>query len=276
MVLLVSRIFGSSLPVSCQYSIDSAKKPFAFSSAIAIRAPSCAFSSPSFHGMCIVCDISAVARDGCRAKRGLPVLIRLRRRAHHALVNASAANATAVSGISFSSSEEDDLSHFVSAARLRRIGYSPGQRLSSGVFDSGLAHQGGDMPPSPISQGSFATSITLAEPMAYDPMSGLIMDQPTFPGIVPPLPPEGTEETWYQAESGQDLLHPWLSMSNDLHDGGPGDIDDLSMPLDFGLDSEASAWGDGVGRRVDDDLGDEFDFEAFVNQVGMGEMGLVE
>lgn len=55
------------------------------SAAIVIRAPTSAFASSAFDGLTIVCDIAAAAREGCRAKKGLPVLVRLRARAQQSM-----------------------------------------------------------------------------------------------------------------------------------------------------------------------------------------------
>ncbi|WWD21698.1 hypothetical protein CI109_106184 [Kwoniella shandongensis] len=136
--------------------------------AIAIRAPTCAFASPSFHSMSIVCDISAAARDGCRAKKGLPILLRLRKRAHQALVAASRSK-----GKTFAdgSGEEDDLSHLAGSVKLRRV-QAPLHKRSlsspSGVNPGVAGPSIGDGTPSPGSGGSVATSVTLAETGVYD------------------------------------------------------------------------------------------------------------
>ncbi|WVQ71091.1 hypothetical protein IAR50_000616 [Cryptococcus sp. DSM 104548] len=101
--------------------------------AIAIRAPTCAYATPAFQAMSIVCDISAAAREGCRAKKGLPMLLRLRQRALNSLTSAVPVSATA--GMSSGApplspgegdGEEDDLSHLAGGVKLRRKGV-PGQ-----------------------------------------------------------------------------------------------------------------------------------------------------
>ncbi|WVQ79861.1 hypothetical protein IAT38_001961 [Cryptococcus sp. DSM 104549] len=154
--------------------------------AIAIRAPTCAFASPSFHGMSIVCDISAAAREGCRAKKGLPILLRLRKRAHEALVAASRSKKSKTTGEG--SGEEDDLSHLVGSAKLRRVQAHARRRSASipgvgsgsggsGQMAGGVGAGGMDGTPSPGSGGSVATSATLAEAGFYE-------------GIVPPFPRE--------------------------------------------------------------------------------------
>ncbi|WVN87270.1 uncharacterized protein L203_102447 [Cryptococcus depauperatus CBS 7841] len=149
--------------------------------AIAIRAPLCAFASPSFHGMSIVCDISAAAREGCRAKRGLPILLRLRKRAQEALVAASRSkNKTTIEG----TGEEDDLSHLVGSAKLRRVQHprrpshsSPGSAAMAVGVNGGL-----DGTPSPNSGGSIGTSSTLVEGGLYE-------------GVVPSFPVDHTPST---------------------------------------------------------------------------------
>ncbi|OWZ64278.1 hypothetical protein AYX15_03919 [Cryptococcus neoformans] len=138
--------------------------------AIAIRAPQCAFASPSFHAMSIVCDISAAAREGCRAKKGLPILIRLRKRAHGALV---AASRTKNKVVGDGSGEEDDLSHLVGSAKLRRVQAplrGPSASSSNGTGAAvGIGMAGGvDGTPSPNSGGSIATASTLVDNGLYD------------------------------------------------------------------------------------------------------------
>jgi len=51
-----------------------------------IQAPKSEFASQALRGMSIVCDLAAAARDGCRAKKGLKTLLKLRARAHDALI----------------------------------------------------------------------------------------------------------------------------------------------------------------------------------------------
>nr|XP_018265258.1 transcriptional regulatory protein [Kwoniella dejecticola CBS 10117]OBR87416.1 transcriptional regulatory protein [Kwoniella dejecticola CBS 10117] len=139
--------------------------------AIVIRAPTCAFASPSFHGMSIVCDIAHAAREGCRAKKGLPILIRLRKRAHEALSAAGKSqNIPINSGLT---TEEDDLSHLAGSAKLKRVQTSLHKRSSSSPGHNGL---NGETTPSPQSGSSIATSATLAEPVMHE---GMV---PTFPG----------------------------------------------------------------------------------------------
>jgi len=183
--------------------------------AIAIRAPISAFASPAFHGMTIVCDISAAARPGCRAKKGLPILLRLQKRAAEALVAAgkspSMARAIPVDN-------DDDLSHLHTSAKLRRVGSSPSSKKASPTsLETTPAPQESHLPPtSPL---SIATSATLAEAEHYDagdvlsPMTGVVR------GAVPPPPalPACTPATsaWLslspleQANTAQPLQFTW-------------------------------------------------------------------
>ncbi|WVW78218.1 hypothetical protein I302_100169 [Kwoniella bestiolae CBS 10118] len=162
--------------------------------AIVIRAPTCAFASPSFHGMSIVCDISAAAREGCRAKKGLPILLRLRKRAHQALAAATRSKAR---GSGDASAEEDDLSHLHGSVKLRRV-QAPAHKRTVSSPNTNVAISGvnGDTTPSPQSGTSVATSATLAEPGMYE---GIV---PTFPsdnGSLPTYPitqPLQTSTTW--------------------------------------------------------------------------------
>lgn len=134
--------------------------------------------------MSAVCDISAAARPGCRAKKGLPILVRLRKRAHEALIAASqaaksnpmpdpssssfrrdqksgnkkksigpASNGPTV-GVVHEEKEddeegEDDLSHLTGSAKLRRVGSapSPGQALSGPGSEGSPPGATGDSPP---------------------------------------------------------------------------------------------------------------------------------
>lgn len=50
-----------------------------------IQAPQSQFARSALEGMSIVCDLAAAAREGCRAKKGLKTLIKLRERARDAL-----------------------------------------------------------------------------------------------------------------------------------------------------------------------------------------------
>lgn len=120
--------------------------------------------------MSIVCDISAAAREGCRAKKGLPILLRLRKRAHEALI---AASRTKNKVVADGSGEEDDLSHLVGSAKLRRVqaplrGPSASSSNGTGVA-VGIGRTGGvDGTPSPNSGGSIATASTLVDNGFYD------------------------------------------------------------------------------------------------------------
>ncbi|KAI9636195.1 fungal-specific transcription factor domain-containing protein, partial [Dioszegia hungarica] len=53
--------------------------------AIAIRAPKSAFAAPAFDGLTTVLDLATAAPPGCRAKKGLAVLLRLRARAQDSM-----------------------------------------------------------------------------------------------------------------------------------------------------------------------------------------------
>lgn len=155
------------------------------SAAIAIRAPQCAFASPSFHAMSIVCDISAAAREGCRAKKGLPILLRLRKRAHEALVAESRTkNKVAADG----SGEEDDLSHLVGSAKLRRVQAPLRRRSVSSSNGTGVAVGTGmtggvDGTPSPSSGDSIATASTLVDNGLYEGVVPAFSGNQTTPSM---------------------------------------------------------------------------------------------
>jgi len=228
--------------------------------------------------MSIVCDISAAAREGCRAKKGLPTLLRLRRRAHEALVSASRTNARSITTLSSLSSSVDDLSHLVSVAKLRRVAYSPPQKQASSGSDlSGMISWQGEAPFSPNSQESLATSATLAENLSYEPITGLAFDQPTFTGIVPP--PPAPENVWYMPDSPQSVGNVSYGQLTDARGQGVSAMGmDTSTAYEYGFGSGNEESGVTNGMELNGDGGDGgmgFDFEAFVNQVGMGGMGLI-
>lgn len=163
------------------------------SSAICIRAPSSAFAAPAFTALSIVRDISHAARPGCRAKRGLPILTRLRKRALAAL---KAANEAARSNPKHKKpekpDEEDDLSHLVGSAKLRRLGSgngkagssSPPSRQTGGVplplmtpVHSQI-HDSGVPPPTAVSNGRSPTETASTSTTLADPVQGMV---PPFP-----------------------------------------------------------------------------------------------
>jgi hypothetical protein len=206
-VLLVPRSILCSLLVRHTSKTPIIAYP-GFRSAIAIHAPTCAYSRPAFAGMSIVCDIAAAARVGCRAKNGLPMLIRLRARAHESLSNAT--RTTIVRGgtvvTPLSAGVEDDLGHINgSAPRLRRVGSSPPHKGRELVMSAGSPPRtsgtinGGDNP-SPNSIRSVATSDTLAEIAHYDQhgrlvdmgavTSGVSVRMASGLGVVPSPPPQ--------------------------------------------------------------------------------------
>ena len=55
------------------------------SAAVVIQAPKSDFAQSALGGMSIVCDLAAAAREGCRAKKGLKTLLKLRQRARDAI-----------------------------------------------------------------------------------------------------------------------------------------------------------------------------------------------
>lgn len=133
--------------------------------------------------MSIVCDISAAAREGCRAKKGLPILLRLRKRAHEALVAASRAkNKVAADG----SGEEDDLSHLVGSAKLRRVQAPLRRRSVSSSNGTGVAVGTGMTAPgtpSPNSGGSIATASTLVDNGLYEGVVPAFSGNQTTPAM---------------------------------------------------------------------------------------------
>ena len=226
--------------------------------------------------MSIVCDISAAARDGCRAKKGLPNLIRLRKRAQDSLVAANKPKMpSAFAG--GSPPEEDDLSHLISTAKLRRLGSSPPQQKVALGETAPRQTQPGESGISPHSQGSFATSTTLAEPHYYDDTNQYLVDpdQPQYAGVVPAPPdqmiPDGMcfkADLSPQVALDLSASYPWPAYDEGLMGGSSGQgVMDMDMSMALGLGGSTDM---GMGTGVDQEDGAfGFDFEAFVNQAGV-------
>ena len=281
MVLLVSRFLRRGLPV-CRPS-PTKQALTCRRSAVAIRSPACAFASPSLRGLDIVCDIAAVSHDGGRAKRGLPILSRLRKRALEALTATSKSYGDPIGHtLSSTISSDDDLAHLRAATKLRRVQHdSSNKRSFSDGTLSGTYGAQGEMRLSPHSQSSIATSTTFAEPQGYDPMTGYIVEQLTNTGMVPPPPPESE---WIVQDSAQDLpQYSWIGMTDNIagytnaarkdavHRGTI--LRDDQVYEDVGAE-EIHAYGTGMnGQAEDEDFG--FSFDTFINQGEMGEMSLI-
>ncbi len=82
MGILVSRVYVGRLPVSWTTFLW---RLLISSAAVVIQAPKSKFAPTALEGMSIVCDLAAAAREGCRAKKGLKTLLKLRQRARDAL-----------------------------------------------------------------------------------------------------------------------------------------------------------------------------------------------
>ncbi|ORX34053.1 fungal-specific transcription factor domain-domain-containing protein [Kockovaella imperatae] len=171
--------------------------------AVAIRAPNCPFASPAYHALTRAVGICQALKDGTRAKRVLPPLIRLQERASDAL-HGQTQDATGLRGTNGSHSPDEDLAHLTSIARLRRLDEqaqksqdSPeGDYLLSQTKQTGRSSES-DLSPSlegadhsPLSVGSMATSDTMVDFMTTtDIGTGGIIVMPSR-GAVPPPPPE--------------------------------------------------------------------------------------
>ena len=289
--------------------------------------------------MTIVCDIAAAARPGCRAKKGLPILRRLRERANQALVAARkyTSSASADSPIV----EDDDLSHLHNSAKLRRVGNSPPAHKTSLHRSTQSVGSGTGLTPEQInnasphtqSPGSVATSATLVEPIHYDPIQGNLHTLGSAPssahpslngGAVAPPPAASTYATMpiqqlqqtYQGPSVNDAndANPWTSMAPQqqmMHDssfhwsqphsdqshqmvsgvspgggeGMKGGMIDPDISMALGID-RSMASGSGAGEQGGHGHGHghghgqpmeaidpgDFDFDAFVNSMGAGDM----
>ncbi|KAK4683662.1 hypothetical protein P7C73_g6572, partial [Tremellales sp. Uapishka_1] len=219
-------------------------------SAIAIRAPSCAFASPSFNGMSIVCEISAAAREGCRAKNGLPILIRLRKRAQAALAAVSRSHKAKTTVQS--SGDEDDLSHLSSSAKLRRVGSSPPQkRISLGTPTATAV-------PSPHSAGSAATSTTLIDPAQATFSATSPLDLSTYFAMFD-TPNSSAVPSSLDLGMNTDVSMAWSNVDMSMAFLGARGDQDMDM-----LGMGDANGGTGVGPSGSD--GFMFDFTSFLNQ----------
>ncbi|WVR09794.1 hypothetical protein IAU60_006870 [Kwoniella sp. DSM 27419] len=238
--------------------------------AIVIRAPKCAFASPAFHGMSIVCDISAAAREGCRAKKGLPILLRLRKRAHDALSAATRLKERSNPEVT-TTTEEDDLSHLAGSAKLRRIQLSTPRRAGSSPngpnASAGHVHGVGENTPSPTSGVSIATSATLAEPGVYEGVvPGFPADQSMYP--TQQLPPLATTSTWVPEDPMNHTGYPMGSPSA----GFPGMVPGQGFSSPLG--QSQSLPGPGFQPEFDMQLGVDMDMSiAFGIDRSMGDRG---
>lgn len=111
------------------------------SAAIAIRAPKSAFAAPAYDGLVAVFDLATATPPGCRAKKGLPVLVRLQKRAQdsmrkagrHGALNASflpnrpgrlapyIPSSGAIRRELQGEREDDDLGHLSGRSKLKRV-----------------------------------------------------------------------------------------------------------------------------------------------------------
>ena len=172
-------------------------------SAITIQAPNCAFSSPAFHAISSIVDICKASKEGSRAKRMLPTLLRLQGRASEAL--RIAIKSGRQSGEDPASCPDDDLDHLQNSARLRRA--EPPRQPIDAEFNEYVRYSASPTPrptsagrlphstmvtddASPVSMSSIATSDTMVEVIVNE-YGGQIWSLP-LRGAVPTPPPEGT------------------------------------------------------------------------------------
>lgn len=189
--------------------------------------------------MTTVCEIARAVGPDCRAKRGLPSLLRLQRRAKEAAASVRKPQQAC-------SATDDDLSHLDIPVKLCRKASPPSKR-NSPVECSPLSA-------SPRSPRSEATSATLIEPLHYDPVMGTLIPMSHSPEVLanggavhPPPPP---------AESP--LNSPWnflgqMDLSPDLGDDSYVTFNELPFPwpdvttFDFSQGRQDVARRDGVG-----------------------------
>lgn len=160
------------------------------------------------------------------------MLIRLRQRASEALVAAGKTRPG-------SWREDGDLSHLQSPTRLLRINSLV--KKSSPNSESSVVE---------TSPQSVATSVTLIEPVHYDPVAGnLVAMSQTSLGVAQPW---GVSQNERQYQIEQD----WPR----IFGFSPGDGQ-----------SAVGQMADFSGASTNDV---EFDFDMFINQIGAGELGL--
>jgi hypothetical protein len=252
--------------------------------------------------MTIVCDIAAAARPGCRAKKGLPVLVRLRQRASEALIGAGKGSPSMDMKIE---ADNDDLSHLNSSAKLRRVHGSPPSKKASPIDSSPALQEFSSS--SPQSPRSIATSATLAEPMYFDRSGGWLMPlgmMGTGDGAVraPPTldhissgysttrladPPAtvgaaGPSAFHLKASSGLSQSGSWNGrMGIPPNSAGSPCNGQASNPFAMEIDRSPAQGADGGQypsidswqNAYEGDQGD-LDFSMFVNLMGAGELGL--
>ena len=206
MVLLVPCLLRCRLPVSHDELLESDNR-----AAITILAPHSAFASPALASLGIVCDISQAARPGCRAKKGLYILTRLRVRAHNALRAATKFSHTSQREKVVKTEEgEDDLTHLEGSVKLRRVGSEQRGSISPPVhppslppISTPLYEQGRQLPVS--NERSPAETISTSATL-MDPISGVV---PSFPaggsGNYNQMPMEG------QHNVSPEMPTQWLS-----------------------------------------------------------------
>lgn len=246
--------------------------------------------------MTTVCDIATVSRTGCRARRGLPILLRLRKRASDALLAAGKAMPT--------DSEDDDLSHLSLSAKLCRMDSPTSLRRVAPVAHVLTSPIPGNT--SPQSPRSVATSVTLAEPVHYDAFGSLV-PLSTYDGVVQPPPPVLTPITpgtsaylnlspLEHSNTGRppsSFTHAWPPTSGFSPSSSPDSspqnhtvhpdksFSELKMVYevsenqggdDMGVDVTCAELAFEPGSQVGAD--EPFDFDMFVNQMGAGELGL--
>lgn len=183
MVLLVSRLLCGCLFVSLRFLGEGHTDS---SAAITIMAPHSAFAAPSLASLGIVCDISQAARPGCRAKKGLPILARLRVRARNALRAAGKFSHTREQKRVVKTEEgEDDLTHLEGSVKLRRVGSDQRGSISPPVQPPSLPPIGTPMYDQrrlpPVSNERSPTETISTSATLLDPISG----------VVPPFPSQG-------------------------------------------------------------------------------------
>lgn len=152
--------------------------------AITILAPHSAFASPALAALGIVCDISQAARPGCRAKKGLYILTRLRVRAHNALRAATKFSHTSQQKKVVKTEEgEDDLTHLEGSIKLRRVGSEQRASTSPPVHPPSLPPMATPLyehrrPLPPVSNERSPTETISTSTTLMDPVSGMV---PSFP-----------------------------------------------------------------------------------------------
>ncbi|ORY28500.1 fungal-specific transcription factor domain-domain-containing protein [Naematelia encephala] len=255
--------------------------------AVAIRASSCAYASPSFHGLSTICDLSTAARAGSRARNGLSTLRKLRERAQIALASAASSSASQPDlkrkitdppipnggdGDGHGDGDEEDpLGPFMSVSQLRRV---PPTKRGSGLSNSGSSTLS---PKDTFKSGVISPVSTVAPSNGTSPGNVVYFrpDRPqqsttTLESILPTTTTTATATASTQLSTPETLYQPTIQRLPEQQD-----VSNLaswmSFPTGTFRDDNASTWpqtGPSTGGEAGADSFGPVDVDAFLNEYG--------